>query len=411
MKKNMFRILVGQFVTVFGSQIYTFAISLFILKETGSGLSYGFSLALGMLPQFACSPIAGAFSDRFNRKKMIVLTDFLSGFLLLLIFFISGITGMKLYYIYCLMFLLSILGVFNSVALQAALPIAVKKEELSKLNSLSQSISSFSRIIAPWMGGVIILRIDIRLFMLINSISFLLAALVECYVKFTDNHSLKVEKKQLNMKQFFKDMKESCQYSKRTPIIFIIITFMIFMNFLFQFSFTVPVPYIINNTLKLSSQQYGVIQGVTSFGALLTSIIMSKKFKVKRSKTLLIRAMILMSILLILMGTVTLLAKVLVQPYLAFIFFVIFNFMFGGCIVASNIPMNVILQVSAEDSYRGRIMGLSGMLSSLITPFAVIISGALLDLNWLPPYLLCIAGGLVLLMLVLRMAARKELRL
>lgn len=357
MKKNMFRILLGQFVTVFGSQIYTFAISLFILRETGSGLFYGFSLALGMLPQFACSPIAGAFSDRFNRKKIIVFTDLLSGVLLLLIFFVSGFTGMKIYYIYFLMFLLSILGVFNSVALQAALPNAVKKNELSKLNSLSQSISSFSRIIAPWMGGIIILWTDIRLFMLINSISFLLVAFVECYVKFTDNNSLKIEKKQLNIKQFLKDMNDSYHYSKRTPIIFIIMTFMIFMNFLFQFGFTVPVPYLINNTLNLSSQQYGVIQGVTSFGALLTSITMSKKFKVERSKTLLIRAMILMSLLLILMGTVTLLAKILVQPFIAFIFFVIFNFMFGGCIVASNIPMNVILQVSTEDSYRGRVMG------------------------------------------------------
>lgn len=411
MNKNILKILLGQCVTVFGSQIYTFAISFYILRVTGSGLFYGISLALGMLPQFLCSPIAGAFCDLYSRKKIIVFTDAISGLLLLFIFFISGVTGMNLYYIYFLMFFLAVLGVFNSIALQSAIPNAVKNEELPKLNSLNQSVSSFARIIAPWIGGIVILWIDIRLFIFINSISFLMASLLEYYIQFLDDDLSKMKSNEFNFVQFFKDLKESYLYSKSNSIIFIIMTFMVLMNFLFQFAFSVPVPYIINNVLKLPSQQYGIIQGATSLGAFITSIIMSNKFKIDKVKSLLIKAIITMSILLIIMGIVTISGSIFINLRITFILFAVLNFLFGGCIVASNIPLNLILQIYSEDYIRGRIMGISNMLSSAITPCAVVISGVLLDSNWIQPYVLCVAGGFILLILVLNMAAKKEMQI
>nr|WP_288824427.1 MFS transporter [uncultured Clostridium sp.] len=408
MNKNMFRLLLGQFVTVFG--LYSFAISYYILKETQSGLLFGVSLALGILPQFLCSPFAGVISDLYERKKIIVVTDALSGMFLMLVFLISRSTGMSIFYIYILMFILAVLSVFNLIALQAALPNAVEKELLPKLNSLSQSISSFSRISAPWIGGIIILKINIQLFLLINAISFFIASILEYHIVFADCKKETAKKDIINFKKISEDIKESYQYSKDNSLIFTILIFMITMNFLFQFGFTVPVPYIINNTLMLSSRQYGIIQSMTSLGALITSLIMSSKFKVEKSKQLLIRAITVMSLLMVFMGLATVYGEIFLNKNISFLFFTVLNFLFGGAIVSSNIPINVILQTSSDDSHRGRVMGLSSMMSSAITPCAVIISGILLDLNWLHSYFLCIGGGGILLIIVTIMSRRKEMQ-
>lgn len=411
MNKNMFRLLLGQFVTVFGSQLYSFAISYYILKETQSGLLFGVSLALGMLPQFLCSPFAGVISDLFERKKIIVATDALSGTFLMLIYLISRSTGMSIFYIYFLMFILAVLAVFNLIALQSALPNAVDKELLPKLNSLSQSISSFSRISAPWIGGFIILKIDIQLFLFINAISFFIASILEYHIVFAESKKEPAEIKDcINFKKIIEDIKESYTYSKDNSLIFTILIFMISMNFLFQFGFTVPVPYIINNTLMLSSRQYGMIQSMTSLGALTTSLIMSSKFKVEKSKQLLIRAISVMSLLMVFMGLATAYGELNLNKNISFLFFTVLNFMFGGAIVSSNIPINVILQTSSDDSHRGRVMGLSSMLSSAITPCAVIVSGILLDLDWMHSYFLCIGGGGILLILVTIMSRKKEMQ-
>ena len=55
---NMFIFLLGSFITFFGTQA-----SLYILSETKSGLSFGFSLALGMIPQLIITPFVGISID------------------------------------------------------------------------------------------------------------------------------------------------------------------------------------------------------------------------------------------------------------------------------------------------------------------------------------------------------------
>jgi MFS family permease len=68
-RKNIILLLLGQSVSLFGTSIYTFAISLYILSTTGSGFNFSLSLALGTLPGVLFSPISGVIADRFDRKK------------------------------------------------------------------------------------------------------------------------------------------------------------------------------------------------------------------------------------------------------------------------------------------------------------------------------------------------------
>jgi MFS family permease len=119
-RKNMILLLLGQSVSLFGTSIYTFAISLYILSITGSGLSFSLSLALGALPGVLFSPISGVVADRFDRKKMVVVMDIVSGLVVIGLLVLSVFAELKLIYIYVTTFLLATCSIFFNTSLFSA---------------------------------------------------------------------------------------------------------------------------------------------------------------------------------------------------------------------------------------------------------------------------------------------------
>ena len=75
--RNILLFVIGKFISLFGSSIYSFAIGLYILKITGSATSFALALVLASVPRIILGPIAGTIADRFNRKTMIILSELL----------------------------------------------------------------------------------------------------------------------------------------------------------------------------------------------------------------------------------------------------------------------------------------------------------------------------------------------
>src|SRR5690606_26687109 len=83
MKQKDFSLLIlGKLVSLVGSNMQQFALSLYVLEITGSATIFASILSVSILPRLLLSPIAGVFGDWFNRKKTIVLLDFINGIIL-----------------------------------------------------------------------------------------------------------------------------------------------------------------------------------------------------------------------------------------------------------------------------------------------------------------------------------------
>jgi len=75
---NLLLFSLGKFVSIFGTSIYTFAIGLYVLKVTGSGLSFATTLFFGLVPIILFNSIAGVMADRFDKKKVVIFMDLLN---------------------------------------------------------------------------------------------------------------------------------------------------------------------------------------------------------------------------------------------------------------------------------------------------------------------------------------------
>ena len=79
-------ITLGSVVSMVGSTLSGFAISLLVLDYTGSTFLYMLFIVSYQLPMLVCPILAGPYLDRMSRKKVIYRLDFLSSGMFLLLF-------------------------------------------------------------------------------------------------------------------------------------------------------------------------------------------------------------------------------------------------------------------------------------------------------------------------------------
>lgn len=181
---NIMLITSGEFVSIFGTRIYNFAIAYYLLKATGSAAAFSISLAIGTIPRIFISPFAGAIVDVVERKKVTIFTDLGRCLVLFLLYFAASISSMKVMYIYITVLFLSTMDIFFDIALGSSIPSIVHKRNIIKINSIKQTMSSVGSILAPSLGGIIIAFMDIKYFILANSISFLISGISQYFIDY-----------------------------------------------------------------------------------------------------------------------------------------------------------------------------------------------------------------------------------
>lgn len=405
--KNIYLLLAGKFVSVFGSAIYSFAMSLYILKITGSGLSFSMTLVLSTLPRIILGPVAGVFSDRYDRKTQIVLLDILSGFILLSLWLLSVRNGMQISYIYLATVLLSSCSVFFQTAVQASIPNIVDNERLTKVNSLSEAISSLSSVTGPFIGGFVFALIDIRLFLLINGLSFVLSGISEMFINFNVIKNDSDKSRNAKELSFFASMKEGIDYMMSEKWLWVISMFVVLFNLLTMMGFTIAIPYIVTNVYGFTSQQYGILSAAFPIGMLVASLVLSSLPEKKNYKRLMI-CIVAFSLGVILLG---IMVSGVISYASNWILLGLLSLIYMGLASASafiNIPLAVTMQRMVPDAMRGRVGATVGTLVTSLFPVGAILGGFLVD--QITPYYLPVVSGLLMLGLAMFMASVKEIR-
>ncbi|SKC47318.1 MFS transporter [Maledivibacter halophilus] len=390
---NIILFSLGKFVSLFGTFIYSFAIGLYVLKLTGSGLSFATTLAFSTLPMVIINPIGGVLADRLNRKVLVVLMDLFNGILLIGLYFLSLSYGLSLMMIYISTFIMTSFMTILDISFEAAKPNIVSDNNLMNVNSISKIIDSLSTILGPMIGGVLFAIVDIKLFIIVNGISFLFSGISEMFIDFKFNYKKELcgEKKDIN---FIGDMKQGLEYMMDKREIVDLFTILIILNFSIGLSITVPLPVIINNILKLGPKYLGIIQGLLPIGLIIGAIFVKKVNKGLSYNKILILMSFVLAICIIFIGLPILPFNFISNKTVLLIYYSLIMWIIGIAISLVDIPLLSIIQKNIDDEYRGRVLGLILSIAKIISPVVFIISGFLIGL--VPIYLLQLIASLVL---------------
>lgn len=376
-KKDEFRNIVlfsaGKSVSMFASSIYSFAIGLYVLRLTGSALNYATTIMLHILPMIIISPVAGVLADKVSKRTLIVGMDIANGILFLGLFRISLSGGLNLPTIYLTTVLLSVFSSIFNIAFEAAKPNLVMPESRLRLNSISKLIDSTTSILGPALGGVMFAIIDIQLFILINCISFFLSALSELFIDYGYHPDMEKEEDP----PFFRHMGKGLRFMLDSKVIRNAFFMFVILNFLIGFSVNVPMPYVINEVLKLPPELFGLINSMFPIGLIVGTLTISRVLDRISYLGILTLSTCSLAVVASLVGLPVLIAYTTLGYG---IYFSALSVVMGILISYVDIPIITIMQDEIPANLRGIVFGLTMSLVKVVLPISLIMSGYLVEL-------------------------------
>lgn len=399
--RNSILFYLANLISIFGTAIYTFAISLYTLKITGSSISFSTTLILSILPIIILNPFVGVIVDKFNKKKLAVMANILNGIFLFIVYLISNWKGLNLGTIYLSTFVITSINIIFDISIDSAIPNIVSKEKVVNINSGNRIIDSISSVLGPVLGGVAFAAFNIEAFILINSISFIVSAILDTLIDFkynTENESEEIESESITVGKlnYFKEIAEGFKYLISKGYIIRILSIFIIFNFFISFSVTIPIPIILNNILEIPAKSYGLIQGGIPVGIIIGAFVVKKIIAKYKLNNIFSAVGIVMAVNIILLS-IPLLFKTMNNINVYIMYYLVIMIFMGICISLVDIPFSYTMQTNIEEEYRGRSISLTISIVKVVVPISYIISGILLQS--IEPYIVVLFGGISVLII------------
>ncbi len=371
--KQFLIIWLGQLMSAIGSGLTAFALGVYVFQKTGSAMSFALVILFGFLPSFVLLPFGGVLADRFDRKKMMIIGDTgaISGLLFMLFFMFSN--NNELWHIYIGVALSSIFAAVQNPAYKAAVSDLVSEELYSRASGLIQLAGSAQYLISPIVAGLLISVFDIKLVLIFDIISFLIAVAAVFMVK-KQKAALKKQEKP----EFFHDMADSLRYlrSRQGVLWLLLLTTMVcFYVGLLQSLFG---PMMLTLT---DSRTLGMALSISASGLLASSLFISI-FGIGKNKVL------ILSLSLALAG----LFYALMGLFTTIVLIVVFCFLFFSTLPFVNTSLEVLIRSNVDNAKQGRIWSMVYAISQIGYILAFGSAGFLADHLFNP--LFCSGGAL-----------------
>ncbi|MCL7745552.1 MFS transporter [Halalkalibacter alkaliphilus] len=394
---HLYTFIISKLVSTFGAQIYTFAISFYILQMTGSATSFATNLICSILPRAILAPFAGAITDRYSKKTIVICAQIATTLTIVGLLIVTLTSGLSLLSIYVTTVILSLASTFSGIAFTSSITGLIDKERIQKAMSLNQMSISFAAVGSPAIGGILYGTVSMPVFLLIYMTASILAVILESTMNFQLFSQLKEEEKGEQKESILKSIKLGISYLKLQPVIVLMLWIGLLVNFLFG-AFEVGYSYILIEKLKMEPQHFGFTQGAFSVGMLLMSLYFSMRKEVKFPLLVSKRGILALGIL---MGAVSLPLISTLTYNLVFAYYLVLMFCLGLIIIVINTPLQVMLQNTIDDAYKGRVFSIIETMSMSLIPFGMVMYGFLYDIfpgQWV---LLLSASFLIMVVLVL----------
>jgi MFS family permease len=147
-----------------------------VFKLTGSALALGATLALNTAPQLLFGLAIGAWTDRTDRKRLMIAVDLLSALAIASVPLASGAGLLSLWWIFAVAFVSSTLSIFFVAAEFGAIPSLVGSSELVSANGRIQASFAAASVLGPLAAGALLVFVPVETILLLDAASFLVSA-------------------------------------------------------------------------------------------------------------------------------------------------------------------------------------------------------------------------------------------
>jgi len=352
---------IGHLISIAGSQMQLWALYWHLRTISDQPVVISGIGLVRFLPVILLSLIAGVAADRFDRRKMAILTQIALGLVALMLGLTTSWGVMTLWLLFGLVTIQSVAVAFDGPARQALIPSLVPRENLANAYSLTSIASKVGGILGPAICGVVIAFLGLQWAYWINAISYL--AVIAALIAMGDIRTV-IEKKAFELRGSpgsseivpvpargtgrgtFRNIREGIEFIKNSPIIFSVMILDFFGTF-FSSANTL-LPFVARDILHVGPIQYGWLSASQSIGTVIIGLYLSQKTK-------LLRQGMLISISVAMFGLATILFGISTSFWLTMLALILIG-VFDGL---STIIRNTVRQLLTPDAMRGRMMSIT----------------------------------------------------
>ena len=330
--------LFGQIVSLSGTWMQGVAQAWLVLKLTGSGTALGLVTALQFLPVLLLGPLGGVIADRVEKRKLLYVTQGLSGVLALVLGLLVATDTVQLWMVYVLASGWGALNAIDNPTRQTFVLEMVGPDNLGNAVTLNSVMVNLARVVGPAVAGILIATVGLAACFLLNAASYLavLAALLAMRAAELTPAPRQPRKKG--------QLAEGFRYVRRTPELLSPLLMMAVIGTL-AYEFQVVLPLMARFTFHGDAGTYAVMSSAMGGGAVVGGLITASRKQ--GSATALARSAIVFGI--VILGVA--LAPTLWVAYLVLV-------LVGATSITFLARANTTLQLAAAPEMRGRVMSL-----------------------------------------------------
>lgn len=371
----------GQTVSLIGTWMTRIATSWLVYRLSHSALLLGFVSFAGQIPTFLLAPFAGVWVDRWDRHRVLVVTQILA---MAQSFWLAALALSHRITVWDVLYLSAFQGLINAFDMPARQAFVVEmvedRNDLSNAIALNSSMVNMARLIGPSVAGVIIAAVGEGYCFLIDGISYLAVIASLLLMRITAARSARAAKNTL------RELREGWHYVSRFAPIRSILLLLALIS-LMGMPYTVLMPIFAARILHGGAHTLGFLMGASGVGALAAAFRLAA-----RRSVLGLGRLTAISAGVFGAGLIAFSRSGVMWLSMALMFFVGFGMMQQ---MASS---NTILQTIVDEDKRGRVMSYYALAFTGMAPFGSLLAGTLANRIGAPDTLLvcgicCVLGA------------------
>ena len=350
----------GQAFSLLGSAAVQFAVIWWLTIQTESAITLTIASIVAFLPNMLIGPFAGVWIDRYNRRTVMIAADglvALSSVILGAAFLL--VESPPIWFIYIILFLRGLGNTFHGPALQAAIPMLVPAEMLTKAGGWGNLINSISNMLGPVLGAALMGFLPIASIMLVDILGAVFAIVCLLFVAIPDISKSGGEVHMLSdMKQGFAAMRAN------KPLMAVFIP-MVMMSILYM-PLGALFPLLVRVHFMGEAWHNSIVEFAFAGGLLLSSIVLGIWGGMKKR-------FLMASLAIGLLGAASFLGGVLSPG--GFWVFVGCCFFIGSSGTFINVPIMAYTQKTIAPEMMGKVFSILMAAMTLAMPVGLLVAG------------------------------------
>ncbi|MGH3804146.1 MAG: MFS transporter, partial [Pseudonocardiaceae bacterium] len=338
MRVRNFRLyFVGQLCSISGNNAQTVAMGWLVLQLSGSGTALGAITAAQFLPLLVLSPLLGAFVDRFDRRRILMVTQVCALSIAGLLAVLSLCDRATVLGIGVLALMLGIVNAVDYPARQTFIRDMVGIELLSNAVALNNVLMGSARIVGPVVAGLVIAFVGIPACFFFNAASFVAVLVALWAMRIAEGSDRPVVADRPTLRGGFRYVLDTPEVRSGLALMALVGTF--------TYEFWVTLPVLAREVFQQDASGYASMMTVLSIGSVIGGLVVARRASVGRRDLLIATAGF---------GATTLMVGLSPSLEIAFVTILLMGVAYSAFAVLSG----SVLQSSLAPAFQGRIMAL-----------------------------------------------------